>query len=168
MPDWLVVALLLVAAFSLGGCWMVFLKGERPSGYCHLCVLGSGAIYLAWTKNWFGLDLLVWRLVDGITASLDYLQPDSTLGTFVMAVVIFLPVFSFVHFLAWLVRRWDRRRFSRKPQYLHGSRFLPFYFPNKGSSDGTWNEPDPVDLDAGDCDAGGFGGDVGGDAGGVH
>lgn len=163
MPEWLVVALLLAAAFALGQCWMIFLKGERSSGYCKLCILGSGVIYLAWTKNWFGLDVLILRLIGEIAGSIGDLKPDSVLETFVTAVVIFLPIFGLAHFLAWLVRRWDRQRYSRKPQFLHGSRFLAMYFPDKSASDRAPLEVALVDLEAGSGDTA----DVGGDCGGV-
>ena len=161
--DWLIVPLVLFAALALGRCWVMFLKGERPSGFCKLCLLVSAIMYAAWSKHWFGLDRLARYVFDSIDLPGSWLAPDSDLGTLVLAVMIFIPVFALAHLLAWLVRRWDRQRYSRRPQFLHGSRFLWMYFPDKGTDGGAWNGSDTVDLGTADCGGGGFdAGDAGG------
>jgi hypothetical protein len=164
VTSWLVVLLLAPPAVWLVRCVLTYLSGERVSGSCKLCVVATFVVVIIWPRLWHfaetsGVPLLI-RFID---ISL----PDDIGGQLLAAGICLLAVGGLLYLMPWQVRRWDRQRFPRRPQYFHGSRLLPSFFPKGSSNDDLWQDVEGGGIEA--ADDGGFdaGGAGGGDGGGV-
>lgn len=159
MSTWFVVLLLALPIFWLGRCLLVFVAGDRIGGTCKLCVAATFLVVVLWPSlshfaETSGVPFLTRFPEVGVT--------DDIGVRFLVAGAVLLVIGALLHVVPWLVRRWDRQRFSRRPQYLHGNRLLPLFFPRGSSDDHTLHDVESGVFEAAD-DGGGFdAGDVGG------